>query len=270
MHQGRGRRRTPTGASSALVGVGALGAAILGLLQGSVCMLARAVLLLVQDHPACERAHGAAPSGRRRCGSHSPAMAPPIPRAATAPLLYCSSGSSSPRSSKSSSSSSALPIHWRRPAAADAAPLLGTRRGILAAAAAYTLLLVMGLGLLYSGLHRQRASASPAADGVDALAPAALEQALLRQSAVERAAAAELWPPSAAGTPNVEFNDAGGLGKRVANIAKYNKESSWATWCALPLKRSAGAYCPVCRQCGVPARRPERLTLCLPAPVPPQ
>lgn len=135
-------------------------------------------------------------------------MAPPIPRAATAPQLHQLSGSSSPRGGKSSS---ALPTHWRRPAAgADAAPLLGTRRRILAAVAAYTLLLVLGLGVLYSGLHPYRGSGSLAADGgTDALSPVGLERALRRRSALERPAAADLWPPSAAVMPNVEFNNAG-------------------------------------------------------------
>ncbi len=170
--------------------------------------------LLLQASWSCERVCCAF----TRAIAVGPApMAPPIPRAATAPQLHHLSGSSSPRGAKSSS---ALPTHWRRPAAgADAAPLLGTRRRILAAVAAYTLLLVLGLGVLYSGLHPYRGSGSLAADGEGgALSPAGLERALRRRSVLERPAAADLWPPSAAVMPNVEFNNAG-KGLSVSAVA---------------------------------------------------
>ncbi|KAI7842292.1 hypothetical protein COHA_003933 [Chlorella ohadii] len=76
----------------------------------------------------------------------------------------------------------------------------------------YTLLLVLGLGVLYSGLHPYRGSGSLAADGEGgALSPAGLERALRRRSVLERPAAADLWPPSAAVMPNVEFNNAGNV-----------------------------------------------------------
>lgn len=140
-------------------------------------------------------------------------MAPPlIPRAFTAPQLY-SSASSSPRASSSS-----LPTFSRRAAVGGAsAPLLGTRHGstrILAAVGLYTLVLLLGLALLYSGLHRYGSRSSAAADngGGGALPPGVLERALSRRSALERGGLAELWPPSAVVTPNVEFNDAGARG----------------------------------------------------------
>lgn len=132
-------------------------------------------------------------------------MRTPIPRAATAPLLCSSSGSSSGSSSPRKSSSS-LPTHWRRAAApADAATC--TRRSILAAATAYSVLLLLGVGVLYSRLQSNRGRSSPEAEVADPLSPAALERAVRgSNSPLERT---ELWPPVAAVVPNVEFSDAG-------------------------------------------------------------
>ena len=162
-------------------------------------------------------------------------MAPAlISRAFTAPQLY-SSASSSPRASSSSS----LPTFSRRAAGGASAPLLGTRHGstrILAAVGLYTLVLLLGLALLYSGLHRYGGRGAAAADGSGggALPPGALEQALSRRSALQRAGLAELWPPAAAVVPNVEFNDAGtgGHGQQWGTAACRSPAVTACTSCA--------------------------------------
>lgn len=171
------------------------------------------VFPLPRDQFACVLSAVVRLGGRTLGARCTREMRTPIPRAATAPLLCSSSGSSSGSSSPRKSSSS-LPTHWRRAAApADAATC--TRRSILAAATTYSVLLLLGVGVLYSRLQSNRGRSSPEAEVADPLSPAALERALQLRGSSSPRERTELWPPGAAVVPNVEFSDAGrGLPQR--------------------------------------------------------